>query len=143
MISKLNLKLMGTVVATEGSAAFVVSPKGSDQDVFFVGDTILPGVKLTAIETTHIVIADHGKNEKVTLEDSTGGIETATLQSSPAQAPASPSREIRVAAPPANRPLPPRETMPARAVKQNGKVKSPTSLDSPDVGRSTSRSRQR
>ncbi|MDX8411845.1 MAG: type II secretion system protein N, partial [Mariprofundaceae bacterium] len=69
LVSKLNLKLKGTVIAPEKSAAFVISKTSAGQDVFFVGENLLPGVKLANVASTYILIDVHGKREKVRLDE--------------------------------------------------------------------------
>jgi len=66
--SKLNVKLIGTVVAGVKSAA-VVSVNGSQkQQVFFLDEEIQPQVVLRAVEATEIVVENHGKRERISIE---------------------------------------------------------------------------
>jgi len=68
--SRLNLKLLATVVS-EKRAAAVVSINGSaNQQVFFVGDEMLPGVRLETVEIAAIVVKNHGQFERVLLPKS-------------------------------------------------------------------------
>lgn len=66
--SRLNIKLLGTVVAGENSAAIVAIGKGSEQEVFLIGDRIQPGVVLKEITAASIVIERGGKLERILLE---------------------------------------------------------------------------
>jgi len=71
-VSPLQLKLKGTVLA-EGKSAAIIEPKpGAGQGVFFVGSRILPGVSLVSVAASYILIDDHGKREKVIMEESKG-----------------------------------------------------------------------
>lgn len=66
--SPLMLKLLGTVVAGEESAAIISLTAGSDQRVFLIGETIQPGVTLHAVEPWAIVVDRAGILERVSLE---------------------------------------------------------------------------
>jgi general secretion pathway protein C len=66
--SRLTIKLLGTVVAGEESAAIISTSAGSDQRVLFVGDIIQPGVMLHEIKPWAIVVDRAGKLEMVSLE---------------------------------------------------------------------------
>lgn len=65
--SRLNIKLLGTVVAGKTSAAVVKLASGRQQ-VFFIGDAIQPGVKLAAVEVDAIVVARNGRRERINME---------------------------------------------------------------------------
>lgn len=86
--SKLSIKLKGTVVADEKSAAVVVMKSEKEQRVFVVGDTMQPGVVLHSVEEDAIVVDNQGELERVELEKKSLG------QSSPPveryQSPATP-----------------------------------------------------
>lgn len=64
----LNIKLLGTVVADEGAAAIVKPANGPDQQVFFVGDAIQPGVILQTVGASDITVERGGKVERVAME---------------------------------------------------------------------------
>jgi len=70
VVSRLNIKLLGTIVAGENSAAIVAVAKRRKQQVFFIGDRIQPGVILKEIEAEAIVIERGGKLERISLEQS-------------------------------------------------------------------------
>jgi general secretion pathway protein C len=66
--SPLTLKLLGTIVAGEESAAIISISAGSDQSVFFIGDTIQPGVTLQEVEPWAVVVERAGVLERISLE---------------------------------------------------------------------------
>ena len=66
--SPLTLKLLGTVVAGDESAAIISLSSGSDQRVFLLGETIQPGVTLHAVEPWAIVVDRAGVLERISLE---------------------------------------------------------------------------
>jgi len=66
--SKLNIKLIGTVVADEKSAAVVVMQGGKQQQLYFVGDTMKPGITLQSVEADAIVVDNHNKLERIELQ---------------------------------------------------------------------------
>ncbi|MDQ7000503.1 MAG: type II secretion system protein N [Mariprofundus sp.] len=68
VVSRLNIKLLGTIVAGENSAAIVAVAKRREQQVFFIGDRIQPGVILKEVEAEAIVVERSGKLERISLE---------------------------------------------------------------------------
>ncbi len=68
VVSKLNIKLVGTVVAGKKSAAMVSIVGGKKQQVFFLNEEVQPGVRLTQVEAAAIVVDNRGKMERITLE---------------------------------------------------------------------------
>ncbi len=66
--SKLNIKLVGTVVAGDKSAAMVSVNDGKKQRVFFLREDIQPGVRLEKVEPEAIVVDNHGKMERIAIE---------------------------------------------------------------------------
>ncbi|MDX8382617.1 MAG: type II secretion system protein N [Ghiorsea sp.] len=67
--SKLNVKLIGTVVAGERSAAVVKMNGSREQQVFFVGNEMQPGVTLDLVEATAIVVSNRGQQERISIEE--------------------------------------------------------------------------
>ncbi len=67
-LSPLKIKLLGTVVAEEHAAAIIALAAGREQRVFFIGDSIQPGVVLKTIEAEAIVVERGGKLERISLE---------------------------------------------------------------------------
>lgn len=65
--SRLDIKLLGTVVAGERSAAVVALKGAAKQQVFFLHDTIQSGVTLDAVEVDAIVVDNQGKPERIGL----------------------------------------------------------------------------
>jgi len=65
--SRLDIKLLGTVVAGERSAAVVALKGAAKQQVFFLHGTIQSGVILDAVEVDAIVVDNHGKSERINL----------------------------------------------------------------------------
>jgi len=68
VVSPLRIKLLGTIVAQEHGAAIIALRQGSEQQVFFIGDTIQPGVILKTVEAEAIVVERNGKLERISLE---------------------------------------------------------------------------
>jgi len=68
VVSPLKIKLLGTVVAEEHAAAIIVLKAGGEQRVFFIGDSIQPGVVLKTVEAEAIVVERGGKLERISLE---------------------------------------------------------------------------
>lgn len=68
VISPLSIKLLGTVVAQEHGAAIIALSQGREQRVFFIGDTIQPGVILKTVEAEAIVVERNGMLERISLE---------------------------------------------------------------------------
>ena len=68
--SRLDIKLLGTVVAGERSAAVVALKGAAKQQVFFLHDTIQPGVILDVVEVDAIVVDNQGKPERIALQKS-------------------------------------------------------------------------
>ena len=66
--SKLNIKLMGTVVAGKKSAAMVTISGSKKQQVFFLDEEVQPGVRLKQVEAAAIVVDNRGKRERINLE---------------------------------------------------------------------------
>ncbi len=60
----LNIKLLATIVAKKRSAA-VITINNSTQQVFFLGDTIQPGVILDAVEVASIIVKNHNRYEHI------------------------------------------------------------------------------
>jgi len=85
--TSLDLTLMGRR-AGEGGSAILRIPDGS-QKVFRIGDEILSGVKLEAVNVEYIVISQDGRLERLTFEKKqVSGLRAA--QTSPAVPPLSP-----------------------------------------------------
>jgi len=68
IISRLNIKLIGTVVAGERSAAIVMMDNNRKQQVFILHAIMQPNVTLEKIEAQAIVVNHQGKSERITLE---------------------------------------------------------------------------
>jgi general secretion pathway protein C len=66
--SRLNIKLIGTVVADERSAAVVVMQGAKEQQLFFIGDVMRPGIILQAVEVDAIVVDNQKRLERIELE---------------------------------------------------------------------------
>ena len=67
-VSRLNIKLIGTVVAGDKSAAMVTVGTSKKQAVFFLKEAIQPGVTLEEVEPTEIVVNNRGKRERISIE---------------------------------------------------------------------------
>ncbi|MDX8382066.1 MAG: type II secretion system protein N [Ghiorsea sp.] len=68
--SRLNIKLIGTVVAGKKSAAMVTTGGSSKQAIFFLKEEIQSGVFLEKVEATAIVVSNRGKRERISIEAS-------------------------------------------------------------------------
>ncbi len=66
--SRLNIKLIGTVVAGDKSAAMVSVQSSRKQEVFFLHEEIQPRVTLEEVAATEIVVSNHGKRERISIE---------------------------------------------------------------------------
>ncbi|MFQ5355401.1 MAG: type II secretion system protein N [Mariprofundaceae bacterium] len=77
--SRLAIKLLGTILAGEQSAALVKAKQGSAEEVFYIGEAISPGVLLREIEASQIVIEVSGRREIIML-DASAPINTGLLQ---------------------------------------------------------------
>jgi len=75
--SRLNIKLLGTVVGEDHAAAIVQLTSSREQNVFFVGDSIQPGVKLQAVEAEAIVVERSGVLERISMEEGAALISSA------------------------------------------------------------------
>jgi len=70
--SKLNIKLHGTVVTDDQPVAMVIPRPGAALEVYHIGDAILPGVILSAVEAGRIVVETASGFEEIWLEESAG-----------------------------------------------------------------------
>jgi general secretion pathway protein C len=68
--SKLAIKLLGTIVAGEQSAALIKAKPGTAEEVYYLGEAIMPGVILREIAPTQIMIEVSGRREIILLDDS-------------------------------------------------------------------------
>ncbi len=66
--SRLQIKLIGTVVAGNKSAAMVSAGGSRKQEVFFLHEEMQPNVTLEEVEATAIVVSNHGKRERISIE---------------------------------------------------------------------------
>jgi len=72
--SRLKITVLGTVVSDERSAAVVVMQGSSEQKLFFVNDTMSPGVVLKEVEADSIVVDNQGELERIELQKEKGGV---------------------------------------------------------------------
>jgi len=84
--SRLAIKLLGTIVAGDLSAALVQPKPGAAEEVFHIDDVIMSGVILKGVESTRILIDVSGRREIIMLDES------ATVNTAPFQ-PASPGSQ--------------------------------------------------
>jgi general secretion pathway protein C len=82
--SKLNIKLVGTVVAGKKSAAMVTVAGSKKQQVFFLDEEVQPGVLLKQVEAATIVVDNRGKMERIALE---AGKQLVNAPANPVQVP--------------------------------------------------------
>jgi general secretion pathway protein C len=71
VVSPLQIKLLGTVVSETRAAAIIATAAGRQQRVFFIGDSIQPGVTLKTVEAAAIVVDRGGRLERVSLAKGT------------------------------------------------------------------------
>jgi len=67
VVSRLNIKLVGTVVAGDKSAAVILMQGQRKQQLFFIGEEVQPGVTLKQVEVGAIVVNHGGKLERVEI----------------------------------------------------------------------------
>jgi len=91
--SKLNIKLIGTVVAGARSAAVVTINVSKEHQVFFTGDQIQPGVTLQTVEVAAIVLMNNGQQERINIEEGKV-IVSAPSVAKPKPARARPTRQV-------------------------------------------------
>ena len=60
--TKLQLQLLGTILDEQNSVAFITKER-RETDVFQVGDTIIPGVKLMEIQLHKVIVDNRGRSE--------------------------------------------------------------------------------
>ncbi len=87
----LTLKLLGTVVAGESSAAIIAIKAGAKQQAYFIGDSIQAGVTLQSVEANAIVVNRGGTLERISLEEGdklASSPIAATVSTTPNQQPA-------------------------------------------------------
>jgi len=65
--SPLNIKLLGTVVAGDDSAAIIRLAGGAGEKVFFIGDAIQPGATLKEVASWSIIVDHNGRLEKISM----------------------------------------------------------------------------
>jgi len=63
-----NIKLQGTILAGDRSAAMLQVRPGARMEMYKVGQAVLPGVILKEVEKSHVVLESSGKLEIVELE---------------------------------------------------------------------------
>ncbi|MDQ6968854.1 MAG: type II secretion system protein N [Mariprofundaceae bacterium] len=66
--SRLNVKLLATVVAGKRSAAVVILNGSGPQKLFRLGEQLQAGVVLEKVEVDAIVVNNHGSTERITME---------------------------------------------------------------------------
>jgi len=69
VVSRLNLKLVGTVVADDKSAAVILMQGKRKQQLFFIGEELQPGVTLKQVEVGAIVVNHGGKLERIEIAE--------------------------------------------------------------------------
>ena len=65
--SPLNIKLLGTVVAGDDSAAIIRLAGGAGEKGFFIGDAIQPGATLKEVASWSIIVDHNGRLEKISM----------------------------------------------------------------------------
>jgi len=67
-VSRLRLRLLGTILAGKHSAAIITLENGNKQKLVFTGEAIKPGVILKSVESTAIVVDNHGRQERILMQ---------------------------------------------------------------------------
>jgi len=98
--SRLNIKLLGTVVAGDDSAAVISLAGKSEEQVFFVGGLLQQGVSLHEVFEDAIVVDRGGSLEKIMMDKGDGLVSSPMLQSLQSVAPATPDGRRLVGMPP-------------------------------------------
>ncbi len=94
--SRLDAKLLGTVVAGPHSAAILKLARERKQHVYFVGDTIEPGIRLVEVLPDAVIVERGGARERIELEAlPQGGLAAAPFASPPRPAPHRPPAGVR------------------------------------------------
>lgn len=68
IVSRLHLRLLGTMLAGTHSAAIIMPGSGSRQKLVFIGDAIQSGVQLKDVEASAIEVDNHGRLERILME---------------------------------------------------------------------------
>ena len=68
IIQPLSIKLLGTMVAGDASAAIIALTLGAEQQTFFIGDIIQPNATLKIVEPYAIIVDRNGRLERISLE---------------------------------------------------------------------------
>jgi general secretion pathway protein C len=82
-ITSLNLSLLGTRVDTVSGRGSAIIDSNGVQASFLVGEEVMPGVRLDAVDFDNVTISRSGAREKLYLDQST---------SAPTTSPAEPAR---------------------------------------------------
>jgi len=77
--TRLNIRLLGTVVAGDRSSAVMRLGSGKEMVVFIGGD-IQPGVRLEQVDSVSIVVDNRGRKEKVLMAKGSLGTGAAAIQ---------------------------------------------------------------
>ncbi len=79
--TRLNIRLLGTMVAGDRSSAVMKLGKGKEK-VVFIGEAIQPGVLLKEVEVDAIIVDNRGRREKVLMaKGSLGSVAQADFMS--------------------------------------------------------------
>lgn len=85
VVAPLTIKLLGTVVANDDSAAVIAKSAGAEEKLYFIGDSIMPGVTLKSVEANAIVVERNGRPERISMEKSViPGFRPAAIAPAPA-----------------------------------------------------------
>ena len=98
--SRLNIKLLGTVVAADNSAAVIAVAGKSEEQVVFVGGMLQQGVRLHQVLEDAIVVDRGGSLENIMMDKSGGLVPSPMQQSLQPVAPATPSEHRFSSRPP-------------------------------------------
>lgn len=63
----LDIKLLGTIIADKRSAAVLILGRKKQQEVFFLGSLICPGVTLKKVEADAILIQNQGELQRIVM----------------------------------------------------------------------------
>ncbi len=96
--ARLDARLLGTVVAGEHSAAVLKLAREPAERVFFLGEEIVPGVRLAEVHADAVIIERGGRRERLALEKAKSAGMPAAIAPPPrpgVRPPSLPGRPIR------------------------------------------------
>lgn len=81
--TRLNLKLLGVLAATEDRSSRALINNGTDEKPYSIGDAVIRGAEIKAIYADRVILLRDGKPETLRLEKNSTGALIATRSRSP------------------------------------------------------------